>query len=104
MGGKYKRLQRAARAHDSGNEKKTTVTEATEPAGATYKQGTVKDLVVFDRTNKAVAEYVGVSLGPVALRAVGTPKPVKKSGQSTRGSTAWWRRRLRGRSRSWWRY
>ena len=73
MGGKYReRKHRAARARGSGNEKKTTVAEVTGPAGATYKQGTAKDAANFDRTNEAMAEYVGVSLGPVASRAVRT--------------------------------
>ena len=83
MGRKYKRLQQAAaRARDAGNEKKTTVAEATRPAGAMYKQGTVKDATNFDRTNEAMAEYVEVLLGPVALRAVRTlTRPVNKIGE-----------------------
>ena len=34
-----------------------------------YKQGTVKDAFNCDRTNEAMVEYVGVSLGPVTSRA-----------------------------------
>ena len=81
MGEKYKRMQRAVRARNSENEKKTTVAEATGPAGAMYKQGTTKDTSNFDRTNEAMAEYVGVLLGPVASRAVRTlTKPVNEIG------------------------
>ena len=82
MGGKYReRRHRAARARGSGNEKKTTVAEATGPARATYKQGTVKDAANSDRTTEAMAEYVGVSLGPVASRAVRTlTRPVHEIG------------------------
>ena len=60
MGKKWQNTQsqRAARARNSGDEKKMTVAEATGPAGATYKQGTAKDAANFDRTNKAMAEYV----------------------------------------------
>ena len=72
MGGKYKQLQRAARARNLANEKKTTVAEAMGPAGAMYQQGTIKDSANFDTTNGAMAEYVGVLTGPVALRAVRT--------------------------------
>ena len=68
MGKKWQK--RAAQARDSGNEKNTTVAEATGPTGATYKQRTAKDAANFNRTNEAMAEYVGVSLGPVASRAV----------------------------------
>ena len=81
MGRKYKRLQRAAQARDSGNEKKTMVAQATGPEGAMYKQGTTKDATTFDRTNEAMAEYVGVLLEPVASRAVRTlTKPVNEIG------------------------
>ena len=43
---------------------------ATGPAGALYNQGTVNDVVSFSRMNDAMAEYVGVLLGPVASKAV----------------------------------
>ena len=68
MGGKFKQQKRAARAHNLENGKKTTVAVATGPAEEMYKQGTTKDAVNFDRTNEAMAEYVGVSLGPLASR------------------------------------
>ena len=48
MGRKYKRLQAATQARGAGNEKKTTVTEATGPTGAMYKQGTTKDVANFN--------------------------------------------------------
>ena len=35
---------------------------ATGPTRAMYNQGTVKDAANFDRTNKCMVEYVGVSL------------------------------------------
>ena len=80
MGKKWQK--RAARARDSGNEKKTTVAEATGPAGAAYKQGTAKDAANFNRTNKAMTEYVEVSLGPVALRAFRSlTRPVNAIGE-----------------------
>ena len=79
MGGKFKRQQRAARARDSANEKKTMVPAATGPAGVMYKQGAAKGTANFDRINEVMAEYVGVLLGSVALRAVRTlAKPVNK--------------------------
>jgi hypothetical protein len=80
---KFKRRHaRGAGARDSGEDKKTTVAAATGPAGAMYKQGTAKDAANFDRTNEAMAEYVGVSLGPVASRAVRTlTKPTIKIGE-----------------------
>jgi hypothetical protein len=80
---KFKRRHaRGAGARDSGEDKKTTVAAATGPAGAMYKQGTAKDAANFDRTNEAMAEYVGVSLGPVASRAVRTlTKPMNKIGE-----------------------
>ena len=81
MGGKFKRQQRAARARDSANEKKTMVPAATGPAGVMYKQGAAKGTANFDRINEVMAEYVGVLLGPVASRAVRTlTKPVNKIG------------------------
>ena len=46
-----------------------------------YKQGTAKDAANFDRTNKAMAEYVDGSLGAVDSRAVRTlTKPVNEIG------------------------
>ena len=55
---------------------------ATAPAGALYKQGTAKDAANFDQTNDAIAEYVGVLLGPVASKAVRTlTRPVNTIGE-----------------------
>jgi hypothetical protein len=49
-----------------------------------HKWGTAKDAANFDRTNKAMVEYVGVSLEPVALRAVRTlTKQVNKIGEKS---------------------
>ena len=80
MGGKFKRQERAVRARELGNEKKTTVVTATGPSGAMYKQSTVKDTANFNRTNKVMAEYVGVLLGPVASKAVRTlTKPSERN-------------------------
>ena len=80
MGAKFKQQQQAARARDSANEKKTTVAAATGPAGDMYKQGTVKDATNFNRINEAMAEYVGVLLGPVASKAVRTlTKPSERN-------------------------
>ena len=72
MGGKFKRRQQAVRAHDSANEKKTTVVAARGPTGAMYTQGIAKDTANFYRTNQAMVEYVGILLGPVTSRVVRT--------------------------------
>ena len=72
MGGKFKQHQWDARAGILANGKKMTVAIATGPAGAIYKQGTAKDAANSDRTNKAMAEYMGVLLESMASRAVRT--------------------------------
>ena len=47
-----------------------------------YKQGTVKDAANFNQTNDAMAEYVGVLLGPMAPKAVRTlTRPVNTIGE-----------------------
>ena len=57
------------------------VAASTGLAGAMYKQGAAKDAANSDIANEAMAEYVGVSLGPMALRAVRTlAKPVNEIG------------------------
>ena len=71
MGKKYSKDQ-GGRARDSGHKKKKTVTAATGPAGALYKQGTTTDTANFNQTYDTLAGYVGVLLGPVALKAVRT--------------------------------
>ena len=67
-----KEWARATWTRDLGKEKKKTVAAATGPVGALHKQGTVKAVANFDRTNDTIVEYVRFTLGPVASKAVRT--------------------------------